>query len=365
VSDVDTAGGDEGGPRHAVDLLDQNEAEGTLLAAWNSGRMPHAWLIGGPSGVGKATLAYRLARFVLVRGAEETSGLFSAATAPATSLRVSPDHPVFRRVAAGGHADLLVIERRRDEKKGRLKRDIAVDDVRRAAPFLRRTAAEGGWRVAIIDGADRMNSNGLNAVLKILEEPPQRALLLLVSDNPGGTLPTIRSRCRKLNLHPLPDETIIKLLEEKRSSVPDEDRPVLARLAGGGIGRAIDLADAGGVGLYRAMIETLGRPKFDVVAIDGLAERAVRDDATYETTTELLIWWLARLIRETARGRRPEPLFAEEAEVIERALASRGLDRWMEVWEKTVRLFASAEYGNLDRKLIVSSALAGAATSAA
>jgi len=353
------------GPRHAVDLFDQSGAEATLLAAWNSGRMPHAWLIGGPSGVGKATLAYRLARFVLVRGAEETEGLFSPTSAPATSLRVSPDHPVFRRVAAGGHADLLVVERQLDEKKGRLKRDIAVDDVRRATPFLRRTAAEGGWRVAIIDGADRMNSNGLNAVLKILEEPPRRALLLLVSDNPGGTLPTIRSRCRKLNLHPLPDETIVNLLAEKRPSVPAEDRTPLARLSGGGIGRAIDLADAGGIGLFRAMVETLGRPTFDVLAMEAFAERAVRDDATYETSVELLIWWLARLIRETARGRQPEPVFAEEAPVIERALVSRGLDRWIEVWEKTVRLFASAESGNLDRKLIVSSALAGAAISAA
>lgn len=355
----------DGGPARSVDLFGQEEAEATLLAAWNSGRMPHAWLIGGPAGVGKATLAYRLARFVLARGNDGgTDGLFGGGeAAPATSLRLSPEHPAFRRVAAGGHADLLVVERQRDEKKGRLKRDIAVDDVRRVAPFLRRTAAEGGWRVALIDGADRMNSNGLNAVLKILEEPPSRTLLLLVSDNPGGTPPTIRSRCRRLNLHPLPKATVVNLLKEKRPSLSSDDRSALAELAGGGIGRAIDLADAGGVELFRTMVGVVDRA--DVPTIDAFAELAVRDDRAYETTTDLLVWWIARLIRETARGRAPEPVFVGEDEVIERALRARGLDRWMEVWDKTVRLFAQAESANLDRRLIVTSALAGAAIQAA
>ena len=159
-------------PRHNPDLLAHHAAEQVLLDAWNSGRLPHAWLIGGIPGIGKATLAFRFARFVLSNGEEATGGLFGDPP-PATSLYVAPSHPVFTRVASNGHADLLTIERPFDDKKGRLKTDIPVDQVRRIAPFLHLTAAEGGWRVVIVDGADRLNTNGQNAILKILEEPPR------------------------------------------------------------------------------------------------------------------------------------------------------------------------------------------------
>ena len=152
--------------------------------------MPHAVLMTGPRGIGKATLAYRFARFVLTHGA-------TGRTAPdcrrMTSLAGHPaDCGVFRRVASGGHADLLAVERAYDPRRRRLRSEIVVDDTREIAAFLRLTAAEGGWRVVIVDGADEMNRNAANALLKILEEPPRHALLLLVAHSPGRLLPTIR-----------------------------------------------------------------------------------------------------------------------------------------------------------------------------
>lgn len=348
-------------PRRTPDLTGHDEAERLLLEAWSSGRLPHAWLIGGAPGIGKATLAFRFARFVLAQGGGEPAvGLFGAA-APPSSLRVDPGHPVFRRVASGGHADLLTIERQRDEKRDRLKRDIAVDDVRKIGPFLRRTSAEGGWRIAVIDGADRMNLSGLNAILKILEEPPPGALLLLVSDNPGGMLPTIRSRCRKLALKPLPEETVVNLLALHRPGVAAEDRAALARLSEGSIGRAIELTDAGGLALYREMVGLLSSlPRLDIVAAHAFGDRLTRkqDDGVYETATGLLVWWLARFARSLARGAWPAEVVAGEAALMTRLAHARGLERWVEVWEKVQRLFARAESANLDRKQVVLNALA-------
>lgn len=343
-------------PRRNADLLGHDTAERVLLAAYNSGRLPHSWLIAGIPGIGKATLAYRFARFVLSENGRlnDGAGLFGAA-APVSSLHVDPAHPVFGRIAAAGHADLLTIERQVDEKRERLKGEIAVADVRRIPPFLRLTAAEGGWRVVIVDGADRMNASGQNAILKILEEPPPRALLLLVVENPGNVLPTIRSRTRKLSLRPLSDDVVDRLLARYSPDLPDADRQGLALLAEGSIGRALDLADAGGLQFYRELIgflETL--PNLDAVALHALGDRFARKDgdAVYRTMTELLVWWLARLARGMARGQRPPEIIAGEGALMTR-LGAHGLDRWMEVWEKVSRLFARADSANLDRKQVV------------
>lgn len=348
-------------PRRNPEFVGHEEAEHRLLDAWSSGRMHHAWLIGGPPGIGKATLAYRFARFVLTQeDTEDGAGCLFGASAPPRSLHVSAGTPVFQRIAAGGHADLLTVERARDEKKNRLKRDIAVDDVRRIAPFLHMTSGEGGWRVAIIDGADRMNPSGMNAILKILEEPPPRALLLLVSDNPGGLLPTIRSRTRKLALNPLPEETVAALLGRYRPEVKADDRRVLAHLAEGAIGRAVALADAGGLGLYREMLDLLsGLPRLDPATVQGFAEKISRAGAEelYETATDLLVWWLARLARALAAGVLPPETVPGEGALIARLAAAGGLERWMQVWEKTAREFARAEAANLDKTLVVATAL--------
>ena len=174
-------------------LFGHAEAEQALLEAYRCGRIPHAWLIGGESGIGKATLAYRMARFVLAHPDPAVP-----AVQKATSLAVPADHPVARRVAGQAHSDLLVLERVVNEKTGKLFTVIRVDDVRRSVPFFGSTAGEGGWRVAIVDSVDELNKESENALLKVLEEPPPRALLLLVSHAPGRVLPTIRSRCRAL-----------------------------------------------------------------------------------------------------------------------------------------------------------------------
>jgi DNA polymerase-3 subunit delta' len=185
-------------PRGTAVLYGHGEAEGALLDAYRGGRLPHAWLISGPAGIGKATLAYRMARFVLAHPDPRAPRVTGA-----QSLAIDADHPVARRIAAQAQGDLLVLERTINEKTGKLRQDIQVDDVRRTVGFFGSTAGEGGWRVAIVDSVDELNPAGANALLKVLEEPPRRALLLLVSHSAGRVLPTIRSRCRLLVLRPL------------------------------------------------------------------------------------------------------------------------------------------------------------------
>ena len=223
-------------PRKTTDLIGHEAAERALLESWNSGRMPHAWLLTGRKGIGKATLAYRTARFVLSQGAQQGAGLFGDAPMTADSLSTDPESPVSLQVGAGGHPDLLTIERSINTNTKKLRGEIVVEDVRRLTSFLSLTAAAGEWRVVIVDTADEMNRNAANALLKGLEEPPSNTLFLLVCNAPGRLLPTIRSRCRMLAMKALPDATVVDVRGE--------------RIGGGGLCRpaAGDLYHAPGSG---------------------------------------------------------------------------------------------------------------------
>jgi len=343
-------------PRRTADLIGHGEAERLLLQAALSDRMPSAWIFGGPPGVGKETLAYRFARFLLSGRAAAAGGLFGDVP---VSLHVPPEHPVFHRVASGGHADLKIIERPFLNDQGKETRDLNVYVARRIAPFLRMTPAEAGWRVAVVDDAQDLNRNSANAILKILEEPPARSVIVLVTDNPGTLLPTIRSRCRRLQLHPLTEAQVADFLAGAFPDLAEADRIALARLADGSIGRAVRLVEEGGLDLYRRLVGLLEPlPRIDMTAVHALGDRIApaAADQAYRTVTGLLLWWLARLVRALARGVAPPEVVPGEAALYGRLAAAHGLDHWMAVWEKTAELFAAADGANLDRKVIVLSA---------
>ena len=345
-------------PRANPELIGHRAAEATLLTAARSGRLPHAWLIGGPAGIGKATLAFRFARFLLSGRAESGGGLFGDAAGD--SLAIDPEDPVFRRVAAAGHADLLTVERPPADDKGKRPNDLPVDEIRKIAPFLRLTPAEGGWRVVVVDEAERMNRNSANALLKVLEEPPARAVLLLVSNRPGALLPTIRSRCRRLTLQPLPEPELLALLSRLAPQLEPDDARAVARLARGCPGRAMELVEEGGLLLYRRLIDLLETlPDLDMVAAHRMADTlaAPAADSSYRTVAGLLEGWLEGLVGAIARDAPPPEVVAGDSALGRRLTAGRrglaGLEPWLEVWEKTHRLFARADSANLDRKQVV------------
>ncbi|MBX3501099.1 MAG: DNA polymerase III subunit delta' [Alphaproteobacteria bacterium] len=340
-------------PRTNARLVGHDEAERALLDSFISGKLPHAWLISGPRGIGKATLAHRFARFLLA--GEHGGGLFGGAP---TSLEVDMRAPAAQRLIAGGHADMRTVEIGYNENTGRKRTEIVIGNVRDLGSFMRLTPAEGGWRVAVIDAADEMNRAATNAVLKLLEEPPPRSVLLLVAHAPGGLLPTVRSRCRRLMLKALPEDTVVELLGQYMPALPADESIALARLSDGSIGRALEFADAGGLKLYGDLFGLLdGLPRLDAAALHAFAERVGRrgDDGErdFRTVAFLLDWWLKTLVRQGAVGEAPASLLAGEAPLRLRLLQGAGLDRWMQVWEKVAHLFARADAVNLDRKQVV------------
>jgi DNA polymerase-3 subunit delta' len=323
-------------PRETSALFGHVEAERALLDAYNGGRIPHGWLIGGPPGIGKATLAYRLARFVLAHPDRRLP-----AVQKATSLAVAADHAVARRIAAQAQGDLLVLERVINEQTGKLYTVIRVDDVRRAVPFFGSTAGEGGWRIAIVDAVDDLQREGANALLKVLEEPPPRTLLLLVSHAPGRELPTIRSRCRRLLLRPLDTADVARAVAAVTGrNADDADVQEAAAAADGSVARALGFLDGPALALRERVLELLAQlPDPDPRALHALGDAlGGSEPKTLAAFMDLVNGWLsARLSAAT-----PAPTMARTAEV----------------WEKVNRAARDVETYNLERKPLVFSVFA-------
>ena len=283
-------------PRATTALYGHALAETALLAAYRSGRVPHAFLIAGPQGIGKATLAYRMARFVLAHPDPA-----AADVAAATSLFVDAKHPVARRIAAQAQPDFLVIERTLNDK-GVLHKQIAVEDIRKTVAFFGSTAGEGGWRIAIVDAVDELNRSGANALLKVLEEPPERALLLLVSHSAARVPATLRSRCRILTLRPLGEADVAAALAVATGATTDDpDIAAAAAAADGSVARALTFLDEGALALRRQALDLLDRlPTLDAKALHALGETLTGTDterlAAFVDTVNA--WLSQRLNRE-------------------------------------------------------------------
>jgi DNA polymerase III subunit delta' len=330
-------------PRETNILFGHDAAEQVLLAGYRGGRIAHAWLIGGPVGIGKATLAYRAARFVLTHPDPTASVVQSA-----TSLSVTADSPIARRVAAKSHNDLLVLERTPGDS-GQLRTVITVDDVRRTVAFYGSTAGQGGWRVCVVDSADELkNPEASNALLKVLEEPPPRSLFFLVSHVPGRLLPTIRSRCRRLTLSALtPDDVAKAAAAALGKDANDEDIRKASAAAEGSVARAIALLDGEHLAMREHIVALLSQlPQTDARALHVLGDSLDRsnDDALATFVDTVRDWLSSRLACEAPDTRR--------------------LAQLAEVWEKLNRTAWEVEVFNLERKPMVFSVFGSLAETA-
>lgn len=333
--------------------LGNSSIEQDILNLWNTKRMPHALIFNGLKGIGKATFAYRLARFILKESsASDGVGLFGD-EATLQTLSVSKDHPVFTRVASGGHPDMMVVSRPFDERKGQFKDDIPVDDIRKIAPFLRKTSSNGGWRIVIVDDANSMNRNGQNALLKILEEPPKHALLILVTHGAGGLLPTIRSRCRFISFSPLENEHLQTLLDKASDTyLTMDDKELISSMADGSAGQAIELLQTGGFEQAKNLLAALPRIKtLTSDQIDALALSYGKSGAakSVHDFTFIINWWFETLIYLSTNGQKTIHIGGLDLRVPE----GYTLQSLLRLHEEVFEHIETCIKGNLDKRYMI------------
>lgn len=356
-------------PEEQTDLFGHDKAEKMFLELWNNKRLAGSWLFCGPKGIGKATLAYRLARFILAQPEKNEISLFGEEEKP-TSLAIPADDLVFKAVAQRSAPDLCVIEcaLKEDELKSRQalvdagkpldpeteksrKRydEIRITDIRDAENFLHLTAGANGWRVMIIDSADDMNANAANALLKSLEEPPPKTVIILISHQPGKLLPTIRSRCRKMQLKPLENNKLNDILKVRIEDIPEQALHALTLLSEGSLGKALSLYEQDGVSVFKQMISLFSDfPKLSVPALYAFTEKVLKEKDVMKTAQTLFIQWLSRVCIQSQTGEGDE-IFPSEREIMRRLQNSIEPLRLMEITEEFRKAFADTD---LDQKQV-------------
>ncbi len=327
-------------PRENPHLIGHEVAEQAILMAIAGGRLPHAWLLLGPKGIGKATLAFRLARYLLAHpaAADDGAALFGDA-APAkrpSSLFLDTEHPVFRRTVSGGHTDLLVLDEA--SATGRTSQ-IPVEAVRTLGAFLHQTAGEGGRRIVIVDALDEINPAGANSLLKLLEEPPAGAVLILVAHSLARVLPTIRSRCRLLRLAPLAESDVQTVLQQQAPDASPEDLGEAAGHAHGSPGHALALMQDDGLAIHQGITTFwTQRRRANPVSLSALASLSGQDAAHFHHFAN-----------------------AFAAGLVEAARAAGGGPEWDALWADTLHLCERTEAVYLDRRQVALNRLTAAA----
>ena len=328
-------------PRNNTYLLGHEEEEQIFLNAWKNNSLHNSWLLCGIEGIGKATLAYKFARFLL--GADETQ------KDRYTTLDISASSQAYKLVSNNSHPDLKIIERdytetdRRkvvkaikdgeklsDEELRSLKKSaiIKVDDVRTINEFLSKRSSNDGWRVVIVDSIDDLNNAGANAILKVLEEPPHKTILMLISHNPNRLLPTIKSRCAKLNLKPLSEAHVASLLRRYRPELSEKNIKGLSELCSGSIGKAILYADNSALNSYDDLCKIIyAKNKFKLVDLLAFCDAAVADENSYGLVQELVLKFVAENVR-----------------------SCENVENLADMWDKAIKIFDETARLNLDKK---------------
>ncbi|PUB12477.1 DNA polymerase III subunit delta' [Yoonia sediminilitoris] len=334
-------------PRETAQLFGQSKAEKDFLDAFASGRLHSGWLITGPRGVGKATLAWKIATFLL---SSPDAGLFGE-----PSLHVDPDHPDARLVQAGAHPRLSLIRRPWDDKTKKLRAEITVDAVRNLKTFFHMSAADGGHRVVIVDAADELNRNAANAILKELEEPPANTTILLIAHQPSRLLPTIRSRCRELRCATLSPHDLQKALDQ--AGHPADSSDALATLAGGSAGDAIRMLNHDGMQLYNELIRTFdGLPHINRPAALKLADSCAGRgaDVRFGMTLDLIDFFLSRVARAGLMGEPSTQAAPGEARLLTRLSPhDRAAQRWAQLQQDLSERSRRGRAVNLDPAALI------------
>ncbi len=343
-------------PRASSFCLGHDAQERMFLDLFSKGTMPHAMIFSGAEGIGKATMAFRLARFLFKYGSidNEQDALFAAddlSEKIANSLDVSSSDPVFSRISSGGHADLLHIERAYDAAKNKRDASLKVDALRKITPFLRKTSSEGGWRVVIIEDADTMNRNAQNAILKILEEPPKDVLIILVAHRLGALIPTIRSRARVISFDSLHCETFFELLSRNGHALDSRKKELVYDLSQGSVRSALSYLKDGGLDSFENVIEHLNDyPNWNWSRVHALSASvsSPSQDNEYRLFCVFLQAIFNRLLFCKAR-QEPLPQYLDNP-TLQNLVTGMSLEGLIRIVDGLKSHFERIEFSNLDRK---------------
>ena len=327
-------------PKYTEQLIAHGVVEKQLLAMINAKKLPHALLITGEKGIGKATLAYRLARFLLAPQEQDMGSLFGDPMPP-ESLFVDVESTTFKKIISGSHPDLLVLE----------GDDIKVDKTRTVGEFLSLKPAESSWRVVIVDSADAMNRNAANALLKILEEPPAQAVLILLSHNYGRLLPTIRSRCRQIRMAKLSEIEFAKIMANIAPDVSAIDYSVWGELSGYSAGVSLALIDGKADVLYKELLELL--ISLDSVKLHNFSDKFAKKEAErdWQVLVHLILFFIKR-VASLQHGEITE-IFAGEKHALQKIYNSKTLYLWTDLWDKINKLILDTDNLYLDKKQVI------------
>ncbi|OJV46790.1 MAG: hypothetical protein BGO28_04090 [Alphaproteobacteria bacterium 43-37] len=322
-------------PRNNPYCLGHEANEQNLLQALHAGRMPHTLLFEGPKGIGKATFAYRFARFILTKSSSEIQ--------EAPSFDISPEALSFKRISSGGHADLCVVEPGRN-KDGQKSKYIQIDDVRAAINFSRKTPGEGGWRVIIVDSADELNKNSANALLKLIEEPPTRTTVILLSSNKGKLPVTITSRCQQYSFLPLPKDVLDRVIANFPGGEFSED---IRYLAAGSPGKAADLVFKNGINVYKGMLTfiSMNLNRQGEKAVFGLQSVLDNNAEIFESFCEYFYEFIGKYI--DFKMDKLQPILFNERDIFEK-MNQTSVGEWVDIWQKSVAFLREAKIYNLD-----------------
>jgi len=322
-------------PYARADLIGHDQTERQIAQQIASHSFHHGWILTGPRGIGKATLAARIARVLLNPAARQNSD----------DLYVDKDAAIFRQVAQFGHPDFFIARREWDEKKGRYETEISVDRIRKLSSAFTHTATGEGMRVAIIDAADEMNHNAANALLKNLEEPPAKTVVILLAHMPGRLLPTIRSRCRVLHLRPVPVESVAHFVVDN-TGCGHEGAMIAARASGGRPGAALQLVLEEGMSVL-AMVERL----INLAQAGGDTQEIVRHFAGKKDDKKWMIF-KNHLLEILSRRSRDNATIDIQQQPDARTMAQI----YLKAWEHISHLFVRGENLNMDHMLMVEAA---------
>ncbi len=338
-------------PRDMSFLMGHHDIEKSLLDVFKKEKLPHGLIFSGPQGCGKSTFAYRLARFLLKHGNDSAqAGLFGDAP-DYSSLDVAEHDDVFRLIASGGHPDLFTVERQYDATKNKYKDAVDVDEIRKIAPFLRKTASYGGWRVVIVDDADTMTRSAQNAILKILEEPPKKALIVLIAHNIGSLIPTIRSRTQVIHFQRLPDDVMRELLVKGGHGNIES----LVELSEGSMSRALEYSAGDIDGVLEVLVHARAKG-LEWAEIHRIAEQmgGKGQDEAFGIFERLSLWMFEQGAKTRARGTELPGILAQERE----RFSQLSLEQILKICDKLGEHFTKTRAANLDKKQAVFQAFA-------